>query len=553
MIRVVTIVCVLLVIQQYCDAQSPVVRGELRYEHQYQDYLPDGGNLSTSLRQGPGINLNILGNILSKRILTYSLFTSLAMNFSSTRSDNMLSTNSQYNWNTYNLIVNLLPYSRTKFDLSARDNVVDIKSKYDITESHGRTRQQEQRIAFSLDEVPELPTTTLSYTRNRSWAPLGEPSEQLSQQYTFGFASSHGTTASVGFSGSLNDITERYTNFHERLLTLNLTGTKQLSERHSLSINSDYNKYTAYSNLRGSIGYSGQVSDRVRLGASVSGLSFSSAYTVGRTGSAAGSVTYGFNEHFQAAFNINGSTGITKVSSLSFARTYLSNEFGSTVALQHNRNLGSLALSNNVTFGYVLQEYIDRYRIFNGAISNGIQLPLGLFSISGDYTFTFSHTRNAEVWNRIGNNAGLIVNGTVLGNVKSNSSLRYRDDHYNGDISSYRNQQNLLLSQSFDGSFYYAIPFNLGVGSTVNWYYASIRGHTHGWHVSFSSPEFFLRGLFASYVYTRTFDPYYTREIAEHNASLRYQWRALMFQARFHYATFPVRVRDFWFSVSRPF
>ena len=52
---------------------------------------------------------------------------------------------------------------------------------------------------------------------------------------------------------------------------------------------------------------------------------------------------------------------------------------------------------------------------------------------------------------------------------------------------------------------------------------------------------------------TRSFDPYFRREIADHNGSLMYQWRALSFQARFRYATFPVRVRDVLFSVSRPF
>ena len=551
--RVGIIGLAMLMLNLYCDAQVMSLRGELRYEHQYQDFLPEGGSLSTSLRQGPALNLNLLGNVLSKRILAYSLFTSLATSFGSSHTSIYSFSNTQYNWNAYNVIVNVLPYSSAKLDLSARENMVDTKSAYDIISTRSRLRQQEQRIALSVEQVPALPTMSLSYTRNRSWAPIGESSEQLSHQYSFALSSSSGSTAAVSLSGSLNDVAERYTGFHERLLSLNLTGSKQFSERHRLNINSDYNQYSAYSNLTGSVGYNGQFGDRLRLSSGVSAVSYSSANALGRTGGLTEGIAYTLDQNFQLGLNFSGTIGSSKVVSSNNIRTYLSTNWEGRTSVQHTRLLGTMTVTNGFSVGYLVQQYIDRYTTFSSSFSNGVQLPVGMFAASGDYTFSYSTTQNSGQWAVIGNNVGIVVGGTLPEQIKSNTSVRYRDDHYSGDNSSFRDQQNLLLSQRFDGSFVYVIPFTLGVGGSVNWYFASVKGHTHAWYISLNSPGFFLRGLFANYVYTRNFDPYFHQEVVEHNGSLLYQWRALSFQLRYRHAIFPIRVRDVMFTVSRPF
>jgi hypothetical protein len=542
-----------LALQQYCLGQGSQLRGELRYEHQYQDFLPEKGGLATSLRQGPAINLNLLGSFLSARILTYSLFSSLAYNFNTSNTPSYNTSNTLYNWNTYNLIVNVLPYSRAKLDFSARENVIDTKSVYEIINTHGRTRQQEQSISLSVDQVPSLPTMTLGYIRNRSWAPVGERSEQLSQQYSLVLSASNGPTAYVGLSGSLNDVVERYTNFHERLLSINLTGSKQFTDHHRMNMNADYHQFTSYSNFTGSVGYSGMFGDKVRITSGISGLSYSNTSAIGWTGGFSEGIIYMADQNFQLGLTVNGSSGLTRSIISSNVITYPNSTWGGNATLQSNRSMGSSTISNGLSFGYLVQNYFDGHRTFNGVLSNSLQIPVGSFSVTGDYSFSYSQTQNSDRWSSIGNRISLVLIGTLPRQIRSNTTLRYNDDHYMGDVSSFRNQRNLMFNQRFDASLFYIIPLTIGVGGSVNWYFSNIKGQTHSWHISINSPAFFLQGLFASYVYSRNFDPYFRSEVTEQNGSFMYQWRALSLQARVRNINLPIRTRDFWFSVSRPF
>jgi hypothetical protein len=551
--RAVIIGCVLLAFWHYSAAQVSSLSGELRYEHQYQDFLPEGGSLSTSLQRRPSFTLAVLGDLLSKRIFAYSFFTSLSADFGTSRTPGYEFSSTSYNWNTYNLIVNILPYYPAKLDVAVRENIYDIKSSYDFLETHGRTRQQEQRIALSVDQVPSLPTVYLSYVRNRSWAPVGEPSEQLSQQYAFSLSAAGSRYGSAGLSGTVSDITEQYSGFHERLATVTFTGSRQLSERHQVSVNSEYNRFTGYSNLSGSLGYAGIYGERFRVSSILSGFSYSNAFTLGRTAALSERLTYLPDRFFQIGMILDGSRGITRSSLPSGVQSYTSSSLGGTATLQHNRAVGSVSISNGLTLGYLVQEYIERQNTFTAGISNGVQLPVGMFSASGDYNFSYNSTENLERWALVGNNIGAGLSGTLPGQVRSSSNIRFRSDHYSGDISSFRDQRNLTLGQRFDGSYFYLIPFTVGAGGSVNWYMASIRGHTHSWHVSFSSPAFFTPGLFVSYVYTRNFDPYYRQESIDQLATLLYRWRALSFEGRLRQTTVPIRIREVWFSVSRAF
>lgn len=552
--RAVIIACVLLALRNISAAQVTSLSGELRYEHQYQDFLPEGGALSTSLQRRPTLTLAVVGDLLSKRIFAYSFFTSLSANFGTSRTPGYEFSNKAYNWNTYNLIVNILPYYPAKLDVAVRENIYDTRSSYDLIETHGRTRQQEQRIALSVDQVPSLPTIFLSYVRNRSWAPVGDPSEQLSQQYSFALSAAGSRYGSAGLSGTVSDITERYSGFHERLATITFTGSRQLSDRHQVSVSSEYNRFTGYSNLSGSLGYAGAYGEQLRLSSILSGFSYSNAFTLGRTVALSERLSYLPGRFFQVALNLDGSRGVTRSDFPSGVQEYTSTSWGANSTLQHNRTVGAAAISNGFTLGYLVQDYfIERQRTVTAAISNGVQFPVGAFAASGDYNFYYNLTRNFERWALVGNNAGLAFSGTLPGQIRSGTNIRYRSDHYSGDVSSFRDQRNLTLGQRFDGSYYYVIPFTVGIGGSVNWYMASIRGHTHTWHVSFNSPGFFVQGLFASYVYTRNFDPYYRQESVDQLATLLYRWRALSFEARVRQTTVPIRIREFWLSVSRAF
>jgi hypothetical protein len=538
---------------QRCAAQLTTLSGELRYEHQYQDFYTDAGGLSTSLRQNPILNLDLRGAIVSRRLLEYSLYSSFGINHTLSQTPYLTFTNTQLNWNAYNLTLSVLPYAKAKVDLSARDNLIDSKFDDQTVSSQGRLRQQEQRIGLSVDQVPELPTLAFTYTRNKTWAEIGAPSEQLSNQYGLSLSASGGPSSEVNLSSSLSDVAERYTNFHERLLTVNLSGSKRLDDRNLLSILSDYNRFTSYSNLTGSVGYTGLLSDRLRVNTGFSGLSYSNAFTVGRTGGFLEGVLYRLDPYFQLGESFNGYIGTTRAVTNLGTQSYYSNNWNASTTLQHNRQINRAIVSNSLTLGYLVQEYVTGYNTLNVNFANGVQFPLGAFALNGDYSFAYYRTRNNDDWDLIGNSAGIVAVGTLPENIRSNTTARFRDDHYTGEVSAFRNQRNLIGTQQFDGSFRSVIPVNLGLGGSVTWYFANIYGHTYSWHLTFSSQSFFVDRLYALYTYTRTFDPYYLRPVTNHDASMNYPWRALTFQLRGHYATFPVRVRDIWFSVSRFF
>jgi hypothetical protein len=208
---------------------------------------------------------------------------------------------------------------------------------------------------------------------------------------------------------------------------------------------------------------------------------------------------------------------------------------------------------NTVTTGYTRQEYGERFNTFNATVMNSLTRSVGTFSLSGNYYLAYLRVRSALSYSSISNTAGLVLSGMLPRRIQSQTDIRYRDDRFPGEATSYRNQRTMSFAQRFNSSWVYRIPFSIGLSVSANWYLANVRGRTYGWIANFTSPSFFVKRLGSEYTYSRTFDPYYQREIVEHGASLAYQWRALSFGLRLRYATFPVRVREFWFNVSRPF
>jgi len=552
--RVVAISWLLLVFYLHGNAQLRTLSGELRYEHEYQDMLADNGLLTTELRRSPILSLNLTGDLISRELLTYSLFSSLNLDYNTSRNDLYEYSANQSTWNKYNLIVNVLPLFPVKLNLSARENSYNMKSNFDaLGEVQTLTREQEQRADLSVYQIPWLPTMNMSYTRNFSWTEIGEPSEVLNQTLNFGLSGSSGPGGAVSLSGVLSDFNDRIRNTDDRLFTLNFSGSKALSDQHHISVNSDYNQYSTYSNLTGSVGYSGVFSNQLRLNSGLSGNTVSAVNYEFRSAGFNEGLTYIADQNFQFGLGLRGTTGLSQSVYGDSSQSIPSSDWATSFSIQHTRPLPSLTVSNGLSLGYEVQNFGSRYRLFNAAWSNTMQIPIDRFSLIGDYTLIFNHNENSDWWNLIGNNAGIMATGTVLDRVQSQSSVRYHDEHYTGDAASFRDQQNLILNQRFTGSYTYLIPFTLGFGGSINWYFANIKGHTHSWNISFSSPSFFIRGLFANYNYARTFDVYYQKESVEQTGSLLYRWRALSFEGRFRSVSFPVRVRDFVFDIARTF
>lgn len=552
--RAVTILWLLTAIFARGYSQLGALRGQLRYEHQYQDFLTEQGSFATELRQSPMVDVNLSGILLSPRLLTWSAFSSLSLNFHSSQSTFSTASGSQSAWDKYNFIFNVLPLAPVKLSLATRENALAARSNFnDEPGILTRARQQEYRADLSVFDVPWLPTTALSYIRNRSWDPIDRAFETVSQAFSFSMAGSSSPQGSVSLSGVYNDFDDRVGAVHDRFFTFDFSGARSISAGHRLSIHSEYKNYYGYSNLTGSVGYFGTLTDLFRISTGMSGYTASTSYAVYRSYGLSQSFMYRLPQFYQFGLRVYESASVSQFSLARGVRSVDGRGIGSALTASHNRTIGSMIVSNNIALSYDRLTYITQYSVLNGGWSNSIQARVGSYGVSGDYSLSFSRTMDGNSWMVVGNNAGLGADGIILQPVQSHSGLHYHEEHYIGDIESFRNQKNISLTQRFDGSFNQVIPFTLGFGASVNWYFAGIRGHTHGWNISFGSGSFFVPGLFASYVYSRTYDIYYQRELGEHTGSMSYHWRALSFEARFHYATYPLRVRDIVLTVTRPF
>lgn len=550
--RAAVISCLLIVLGVHGYGQLGAVDGQLRYEHRYQDF-EHSGNLTRILVQNPVIDLRMRGNILSRRLMSYSVFSSLSANYVNTNNDYFSFSASQYSWNRYNIILNVLPYSPVKLTLAARENAYEITSKTELETDRTSDRLQEQRAEISVHQVPWLPTLSLSYLRNRSYSALGLAYEVVNQTLTFTASGATDTTGSYGLSASLVDLRDKRSSAYDRFLTMQFSATRALSEKHGVNVSADYEKYSGYSVLSGSAQYSAIATNKLRLTTSVSGSSGMASYSQSWSTSVSQSASYRINSNFQAGAGVTGFLATTKIAAPTIDRNERYRRWSTSWNVQHRRSFGVLTVLNGISAGYSEQRYAGRFHNFNAAFSNRFTRPLGVFSLNGDYLLSYLRMRNSVAYDVVDNTAALILGGILPYRVRTQTDLRYRDSRYPGDERPFRNQRALFFTQRFDGSFVAAIPFTVGVSGSANWYLAGLSGHTYGWSASFVSPSFFLKNLSVSYAYSRSFDPYYRQEVPEHNGSMAYHWRALTFVGRFRYASFPIRVREVQLSVARPF
>jgi len=549
--RVITIVILVFGAHWWSSAQITRISGDLRYEQQYQD-LQFNDQLSTSLRYNPMLDLGLNGIILAQRVCDFNIHTSFNLDYGDSHVRELTLSNQQTYWNAYDATASFFEFSPIKFQLSARDHIITAKSKYDtLSEFDTKIRSQEQRIQFGVDKISFLPTLNVYYIQDRDWSVEGEPSEGSSKQLSFAAASAIGQASSVNLSGSFSDVQERYSGFDEKNVSLIFTGTKEISATQHLNVSSEYYRYSDYGAFTGSLGYVGLLNDRLRFTSGMSGNQTVSAFTNYRNVGATEGLNLAVADNYQFGLSLNGTTG--DFASISTATSNPTRTFGGGVTAQHTRTAGGFTIMNGFSVGYLQQEYSELFRIWEGGITNNISTSLGGFALSGNYDLSAQSTINTISWSSVSTNAGVNAAGVVYGNLRSQSSLHIRADNYGGASSFSRDQRSINLQQGFDGVYHYYIPFSIGFGGSYSWFSAAPVDHTYGWYASFTSSNFFLRGLYASYRYTRNFDPYFHRELVEQNGSFDYQYRALMFHLEFRHAMIPDRLRDISFIVSRPF
>jgi hypothetical protein len=550
--RVVTISWFLLVFCFSSYGQLGRIDGELRYGQYYQDF-DLGGNLTSNLIRDPAIDLRMRGSILSPQLLFYSFFSSLNANYVTTNSPFFKYSSSQYSWNKYNLILNVLPYAPVKLTLAARENSVEIKSGGDFASDHTSNRQQEQRADLSVHQISWLPTLNLAWVRTRSFSDVGIPYDIANQTLTFVASGATDTTGSYSLATSLIDMRDRIGGGYDRFFTMQFSGTKAMSNRHVVTINSEYEKYVGSSVLGGSVAYSGIITNRFRVGTGVSASSTLSAYTQSRSVSVSQSGSYRINDNLQCGIGLGGFLTNSKILTINGGLSNVYKSWSSSGNVHYSRSIANMNFQNTISLGYGQQLYADRYQTITGGVSSSVSRPLGNFLLSGNYNLSYVHLKNSISTETIDNTASITVSGVLPRQIQSQSDLRFRDSHNVGDETPYLTQRDLSFSQLFSGSFVYTIPFNLSLSISSNWYLSGLIGRTYGWTMSFASPSFFLNGLFVTYVYSRSYDRYYLREIPEHNGSMSYRWRAISFTSRFRYTTFPIRVREISFVITRPF
>lgn len=550
--RVVTILWLLLVSCFQSFGQLYAIRGELRYEHQYQDVL-SRDFLFTSLRRSPSVNLSTSGSFISKRILFYTVRTSLNASYNTSHSGGGTFKGTQYLWNLYDVNLMFLQSSPINFSIGAREHTMKSKYAYGWLNTMGGTRQQEQRINLSLQRISFLPVTTFMYQRTRSWSVYGMPSEQISNQYSFSATASGGSSSSLNLFGNLSEFSDRYNNTSDRILTLELNGSKQLSERHQVGVGAGYTRYPTYSGLSGGVMYGGNLSEQIQISTNLSGQNTSTASYTNHSYGLSQSVRIFQDNHLKYGLSFNSGTGTSIYSSSNNGSKISSFNWATSANVEHQRSIGIIGFANFLSIQYGARQYRYRYSFMGVNVSNTLHSSIGGWGIEGTYNFYSQYNKSSVAWYLMGNSANIAVSGKLPENINSRTTINYNDNHNGGAVEAIDNQRSLSANQSFDASYYYQIPFTLSLSGSVHWYFLHLQGRTYGWQARFGSPNFFVRGLRVSYSYDRHFDPYYHKENAEHNFVLTYQWRALSFELTARQLRFIDRTRDVVFTVSRPF
>lgn len=526
--------------------------GELRYQHQYQDILSDN-NLSTSLRRNPMLNLGGEGNIFARELGQFFVTTSLNGSFSNARAGDYAVANRQFLWDYYNVIVILLPNAPVQFNLRAREGMIESKTEFGTALMPITTaRKQEYGFTASSTNLKFLPSTSFTYQRSREWSFMDEPYDRRNNTYALSLATSGGTTA-VNLNGSVNERIEQFSQARERDYNVVFNGTKDFNETDRLDLTSEFERYGSYSTLSAAVSYGGTLSERTTLFSSLGGRNSASPYYVLRYLNTSHGVNVRHSEHFQSTVNVSAKTGSELFSSLGnqIKSTHYDWSVGSGIS--HGRALSFGTITNSLTLGIGQQKYNEVRQNYSIGFGNGLQTRIGRFSVTANQNFSFNAIVDGSKRYEIGNSARGSVDGMIWYRIKSQTVINYQNQRYTGTVGTFRNRKTLQIRELLNSSFYYYIPFTIGIGGTVSWYLGDRPQHSYNWNFTFSSSRFFIPALSVTYRYNRSFDLYYGRQVIEQSADIRYQWRALRFEVNLRESKLINRRREIMFTVSRPF
>lgn len=534
------------------SAQIRSVSGELAYQHQYQDIL-SGDMLATMLRQSPRFSLNVAGDLIDPQLINFSLRTALSLDFGSGRSGTYSLSTRQSLWDSYDMSLAVFQYSPVKVNLSARDNILTTRSESGFSETFSTSvRRQEQRFSASTYKIKALPSTTVGFERTRTFSTYGDPFDQVAQRFSLGMSTSNGGSA-MSVSGGVSRLQERVSGLRNTFTNMQLSATKDFTEENRLDVTADYDRYDDYGTLGGNASFNAVLSEAVRTFTSIFGRNSSSKVSSSLFYGGSQGVQITHDDHWQSGGTISARAGndIRTVGLYKVGQRYL--DWATGASLQHSREIGLGSIQNSVNASYLEQHLQGERRSLSGGFSSGFSSSIGVFTLGLGYGLSGGVTMNGSKRYSVGNTANLTLNGTLPNRLHSQTSANYNDERYSGDVKFLRNRRTLMARQGISMPVTFLIPFFVGGGANVTWYFSDMTGKAYGWYFSFNSGSFFLRGLTAAYRYNRTYDPYYLREYVEQTAELRYQWRSVLFELRLREYRIIGRRREVWFSMARPF
>jgi hypothetical protein len=542
--RVLSILVLTAVLALSAAGQLGRIRGEVRYEHRYSDYLY-GSTLTTLRVNNPVLDLRMSGKLGGGRIAMFNIYTSINAIYFTSSSPYYSYSSTQLNWNRYNLSFSLFPFSPVKLTLGARDNSNQVRP--DDSDQRTETRNQEQRADLSIHQISWLPTVNSAFVRSRSFSVRGYPYDIVTRTLTGSVSNATDSTGVFALTTAFVDVRDQESRAYDKYTVIEFSGQRTLAGGQVMEANAEYEQYTGYSTFGGGARYTTMVSPRTRTATYLSGNFEQSAYYQVRSLSVGQSVVVRAHTNFVFGGGLNAYLSNALAESY---RTHYGN-LGGNAFVQHQRLIGVSTLTNVLSGGYNEQKYAMRYSTMYANFANDLVSPVGTFTLNMNYNLAYNRVRQASRYDLIENTAGANLSGVLPKGINSQTSLRYRDSRYPGDPTLARQTRSLAFTQRFNASFKWRIPLTIGATASANWYYSQLRGRTYSWGLNFASPEFFLHNLTADYSYNRNFDAYLSGEVVTHRASFSYVWRAFSFQTRLRYATYPLRVREVTFTVRR--
>ena len=526
--------------------------GEFKYDHLYQDVVSNG-ILSTSLRRNPMVDLNAVGNVFNPQLGTFYFRTSLNLNYTTNHARDYSLNNHQLLWDYYDARLILLPEYFLKFDLGAREGLINSQTDFGKNQNFFvDSKRQEEHATISTNNIDFLPATILSYQKTREWSYDQTPYDRENKVYSLAISTSNGGTT-MNLGGSISDYSEKFTGQQDRYYTLHFIGTKEFTQNQQLEFGSDYDRYDEYTTTTGLISYSGNLEDQVSLYSSLDARNSSSSgfSTTDITGTEG--VHVNANQYFAYSLNATERTGNTSAIVSGNATKAIYDVWGTTVGVSHNRPMDFGSISNTLTLGIGEQNYGERRTSLSTSFFNSAQTKIGGFGISANQGFVINSLRDGYKRDDMTNTFRLAATGTIFSRIRSFTSGDFRAQTYYGNIGALMNSTTYQFRQTFNTSFYYYIPLTVEAGGNLAWYFFMNKDRSYSWNIAIGSNNFFLQNLSARYNYNRSFDQYYTQETIDQSIELQYRWRSLSFEVSGRENVFIDTRREFRFTVTRPF